>query len=144
MKKLFTLFASLLVAGVSSTFGCTSRVYAFDMPSSSPSGGMIPVVSAAAESDHVLKATPGNLYNLRVTTGANAGYVLVFNATAAPADGAGQTPVLCEKIAANSTLTPPALPYALYFSTGIVVSFSTTGCFTKTADATAFFAAQVK
>lgn len=143
MKKLIALLGFLFLTGCCFG-GICSKAHAFDSPSAAPGVGIIPVVSAAAEANHVLKATPGNLYYLRATSGANAGYVLVFNAAAAPADGAAQTPVLCEKLAANSSLAVFDLSYPYYFSTGIVVSFSTTGCFTKTADATAFFSAQVK
>lgn len=109
-------------------------------------GGLTPVKSAAAEGSNVL-CTPTSdgckLRALTVTNGATAGYVLVFNATSAPADGA-VTPVYCWAMpATNSTIgvdfTTPAR-----FTTGITVVYSTTGCFTKTASATAFFSAEVK
>lgn len=106
--------------------------------------GITPVVSSAAEGSHVLKASSGNLYSLYVTTGATAGFLMTFNATAAPADGA-VTPVECVAVAANQTTAasfnsgPPDA-----YSTGIVAVFSSTGCFTKTVSATAFFKGRVK
>jgi hypothetical protein len=69
---------------------------------------------------------------------------MVFNATSAPIDGA-VTPQNCIQVPANSTNflnwapQPPE-----WYSTGISVAFSTTGCFTKTASATAFFHALVQ
>lgn len=111
-------------------------------PSPAPAAGITPVVSAAVESNHVLKASAGNLYAYQVTTGAAAGYVMLFNALSAPVDGA-VTPVKCVAVAANSTvgvsMNPPEA-----FSTGITIVFSTTGCFTKTASATAMFSGDVK
>ncbi len=111
-------------------------------PSSGATTGIAPVRSTSAESAKVFKSSAGNLYAYQVTTGASAGYVLLFNATSAPIDGA-VTPVKCVSVAANSTvgvsMNPPE-----YFSTGITAVFSTTGCFTKTASATAMFSGDVK
>lgn len=114
------------------------------VPDSTTTIGITRIVSAAAESNHVLKGSAGNLYGVYVTTGATAGYLLVFNATSAPVDGA-VTPSECLWAPANSTTFlnfnpgPPAI-----FSTGITAVFSSTGCFTKTASATAYFAGSVK
>jgi hypothetical protein len=105
--------------------------------------GITPVVSATAESSHLIKAAPGNLYSLYVTTGASAGYVMTFNANTAPADGA-VSPVECVVAPANSTISisfagPPDI-----YSLGMVAVFSSTGCFTKTASPTAFFKARAQ
>lgn len=105
--------------------------------------GITPVVSSAPESGHLIKAAPGNLYSLYVTTGAAAGYVMTFNSKSAPADGA-VTPVECVAAPANSTISisftgPPDI-----YSQGIVAVFSSTGCFTKTASPTAFFKARAQ
>lgn len=100
------------------------------------------VSSTAAESSHILKSSAGTIYSLTVTTGATAGYVLVFNATSAPSDGS-VTPSDCVSVSAGAstgiTWSPP-----LSLSTGITVVFSSSGCFTKTASATAFFSGQVQ
>jgi hypothetical protein len=116
------------------------------VPHSAAAGAIIPVVSTAAEASHVLKASAGNFYSLAVTAGASAGYVLVFNAISAPADGA-VTPVECIAVAANATVTIPssgAFDIPVRYSAGITAVFSTTGCFTKTASTTAFFSGKVQ
>jgi hypothetical protein len=105
--------------------------------------GITPVVSAGAEASHLIRGAPGNLYSLYVTTGAVAGYVMTFNAITAPADGA-VAPIECVAAPANSTISisfngPPDI-----YSLGIVAVFSSTGCFTKTASATAFFKARAQ
>ena len=111
-------------------------------PSPAAITGLTPVVSGAAEGSKVLKASAGNLYAYQVTTGASAGYVMLFNATSSPADGA-VTPVKCVSVAANSTVGASMEPPE-YFSTGITAVFSTTGCYTKTVSATAMFSGDVK
>jgi hypothetical protein len=111
-------------------------------PSPSSNTGLVPVVSTAAEASKVLKASAGNLYAYQVTTGAAAGYVMLFNATSAPVDGA-VAPVKCVAVPAGATVGVSNVPPE-YFSTGITAVFSTTGCFTKTASATAMFSGDVK
>ena len=108
-------------------------------PSSSSSFAITPASSAALETSHVLKASAGNLYSVYVITTSVGGYLMTFNATSAPADGA-VTPVECIPVPASSVASinfdgaPPD-----NYSTGIVAVFSTTGPFTKTSSATAFF-----
>lgn len=122
----------------------TSPLPVSPSPSSGTAAGITPVVSATLESNHVLDASPGNLYWLNVTSGATAGYLMTFNATSAPGDGA-VTPIDCVQVPINSTVslaTAGAPPET--FATGITAVFSSTGCFTKTASATAFFNGGVK
>lgn len=113
-------------------------------PTAGATAGITPVVSGAAEGTHVLKGGAGNLYSVYATAGATAGFLMVFNATAAPGDGA-VTPIQCIQVPANTTQGvsfnpgPPEV-----YATGISVAFSTTGCFTKTVSATAFFHGSVK
>lgn len=102
-----------------------------------------PIVSAAAEGSHILKASAGSAYRVSTTTGASAGYVMVFNATSAPADGA-VTPIVCRVIAANTSVELDWSTVPKAFATGITVVFSTTGCFTKTVSATAFFEGDIR
>lgn len=97
--------------------------------------------SAAAEGNHVFKTTAGILYGITATIAATSGYLMVFDATSAPADGAVM-PKLCYAI--GSAINQGILiPYPIPFANGIVAVFSTTGCFSKTAS-NAFFAAQVR
>ena len=103
-----------------------------------------PVVSGSAGSNLVVKAACDPAIGCRLidfqVTGTVAGYVLVFDAASAPADGA-VTPAKCFQVPVGTTgIQWAANP--LKFSTGIVLVMSTTGCFTKTASATAFFSAE--
>ena len=102
-------------------------------------GPATPVVSAAAEGSHILKASPGCLLATYVTIGATGGYLMIFNSTTVPADGA-VTPVECIQVAASTTGWENWAPLPPeYFSLGIVAVFSTTGCFTKTIGSSVFF-----
>lgn len=149
MKKLLALLFFLtipayaagtqqqIVPGYQATTGCPGGSTFCWAPAATPAN------SAAAESNHVFKASAGTLFGLSVTSGASAGYVLVFNATTAPADGA-VTPVACYALAANQTLGIAFTPFPLAMSTGITAVFSTgANCFTKTASASAFFLGEV-
>ena len=93
------------------------------------------VQSSSALASSQLVATNKTLVGTAITTTA-AGYLMIFNATSAPADGA-VTPVFCF----YTSGAPGSVSYALntYFSTGITLVYSSTGCFTKTASATAMF-----
>lgn len=116
-------------------------------PSALVTVGITPVVSTSAESSHVLKATPGNAYSAYATNlTATAGFLMLFNATSAPADGAVQ-PLACVSLPPNN---PASINYSPgppgVFSVGItaVVSSATT-CFTKTTGTiTAFISGLVK
>lgn len=116
------------------------------MPGATSATGIASVASTAAESCHVLKGSAGNLLSLTVTLGATSGWVLVFDATSAPMDGAGQTPSWWSPVTSNGTFgsISSAWLVPLNFATGITACFSTTGPFTKTASSTAAFSAQVK
>lgn len=108
------------------------------------SAGAAPVVSVAAEGSHVLKAGPGCLLAAYVYNSGAAGFLMVLNSTTVPADGA-VTPLECIPVAAasyqfiNFAPQPPE-----YYSTGISIVVSTTGCFTKTVSSGAFFHALVQ
>ena len=103
-----------------------------------------PVATTAAAGTLVLKNTPGQLLSVTCTAGAVAGYLMVFDAVAAPADGAG-TPIWVSGLIAISgsyTFQSGAGP-GLRCNNGISLAFSSTGPFSKTASATAFMAGQV-
>lgn len=123
--------------------GDVNGAYVVNSPTAAATSGTAGNATAAAASALVVKASAGNLYGLNVTSGAAAGFVMIFNAVSAPADGA-VTPARCIPLAASTgiELNYRALPMA--FTTGITVVFSTTGCFSKTASATAFIAADAK
>jgi hypothetical protein len=106
------------------------------------------VVSAAAENNHVLKAAPGQLVSVYAANlTATAGYLVILNAVANPADGA-ITPLDCANLPANglASISYSPGPYAIY-SVGIVaVVTSAATCFTKTTSGgmTAFISGRVK
>lgn len=102
----------------------------FAVTSNSAVGGSLTVVGSG---------TP-TLFLLNVVSGASAGFVLVFNGTVVPADGA-VTPKLCYTLPANSTFNMPPSDRAYFSGGGVTIVFSTTGCFTKTISNTAFIAA---
>lgn len=129
--------AQPIVPGYQATTGCSGA----NIPCWAPAA--TPVNSAALESSHVFKATTGTLFGLSVTATSAAGYVLIYNSTTAPADGA-VTPVACYYIpSAPGTVGIAFTPFPLKMSTGIVAVFSTTGCFTQTGSATAFFLGEI-
>jgi len=116
-------------------------------PSSSSAIGITPVVSTITESTHVLKSTPGNVYSAyAVNHTATQGYLVLLNATVAPADGA-ILPLACAFLPPNGTASlnyapgPPGV-----FSVGITaVTTSAATCFTKTTGAiTAFISGLVQ
>lgn len=111
-------------------------------PSSAANAGTPPIATPLAAASLVLKASAGNLYGIEATAGASAGYLLIFDATSAPTDGT-VTPKYCKNVPAN-TAVELAWIVPASFTTGITAVFSTTGCFTKTASATAFISGMVK
>lgn len=109
-------------------------------PSASSSAAATNAASTAVGSNLVLKAGAGNLYSLTVTIGATSGYLMIFNATSLPSNGA-VTPNFCVPITSDGTsgTWSGAWPMPRRFSTGITAGFSTTGCFNLTASSTAAF-----
>jgi len=111
------------------------------VPSTVAAVGITPVVTTVAAGSLVLKASSGNLYSVNITSGASAGYLMLFNSTTAPADGT-VTPIKVMPIAANAGLVVNFNP-PIRFGTGITAVFSTTGPFSKTISATAFISGDV-
>jgi hypothetical protein len=96
-----------------------------------------PLANATAAGSVIASTRPVVLSRLAVTAGASAGYLMVFDATTVPADGT-VTPVICRAVTANGSVAV-SLDAPARFATGLVLVFSTTGCFSKTISATAFF-----
>jgi hypothetical protein len=135
MRKNFICILLALLA-----FSCNQTpVYA------NPLGNAVATAqTATAASNAILKASGGMLNSLSVTTGATAGYVMVFDSATLPANGT-VTPKFCYgSLPATSGIAVSYLPYAVPFVNGITVAFSSTGCFTLTASATAFISGQVQ
>lgn len=109
-------------------------------PSSGSSAAVTSASSTSAGSNLVVKSGAGNLYHLTVSIGATSGYLMLFDATALPSNGA-VTPSYCLPVTSNGTNGGAAIEFATpkRFGTGITAGFSTTGCFTLTASTTASF-----
>lgn len=123
----------------------TPHVYSSAAPSSGTAAGVSNAQSTTNGSSLVVKATAGNLYQLTTTIGATSGYLLLFDAATLPANGA-VTPLGCWPVASNGANGVVSLAFdpPKPFATGITAGFSTTGCFTLTASATAAFFAGYK
>ena len=103
---------------------------------------VVPQATTAVATSVVVSAAPALLHGASITTGASGGYFLALNATADPGNGA-VTPLKCVAVAANSSATMTADSATSWlFSKGIVLVFSTTGCFIEAQSATAFFSWQ--
>lgn len=142
------------VMGYLTTSGCPAGVtscfvqYGSTVPTSGGGSGSTPatpVSSPSISSNLVVKASSGALVSFSATadsalapSGSSVWYLMFFNATSAPADGA-VTPVKCYQVTGAQTGGTFAAS-GVTFSTGIVEVASTTGCFSKTASAHAFLA----
>lgn len=116
----------------------TNASYAAIVPSSQATAAPTSTQTAVAAGSLIVKASAGNLYGYDCCAGASAGYLMVFDSAAAPADGT-VTPKRVHAIAANASLSRSFNP-PIRCAAGIVLVFSTTGAFTKTISATAFLA----
>lgn len=116
-------------------------------PSAASSNGVASVHATAAVTSKVIKASAGNWYDAYVATGAVAGYAIALDAASDPGNGAltGSTVIGCQQVQANSQVGwavngAPPVPV----TNGLVIVFSTTGCFTETQSATAYISGRVK
>lgn len=144
--------ASINVIGATHLAGITaSGVAALSIssgtgwPSAAPIGSpaaLPPVASASAEASKIVASAPAKLYAVHaVNQTATGGFLLIFDAVTAPADGA-VTPKDCKPLPASGDAEIAYAPGAA-FSTGVVAVVSSgAGCFTKTTGViTAFFRA---
>lgn len=100
------------------------------------------VQATSAAASNLIVSGPHLLLGFHVTPTV-AGYVMIFDATSAPADGT-VSPLGCFGVPApasaglSSTLSMANTPLATTAQNGIAVVFSTTGCFTLTKSSTAY------
>lgn len=107
--------------------GDTSGAYFVRVLTSAAPGGVVPVVNQNAFS-LLLKASAGNFVGGYILAGATAGFLIAYNAVAAPAAGAGLTANLIlgvVPVAANSPASLGDYDVPERFGTGIVLLFST-------------------
>lgn len=105
------------------------------------------VSSSALAANQVVVAGAGTFYSFDVsadsTLSGAAWWVMVYDATSAPADGT-VTPAKCYALPSGTTSIFAAFPNGITFGTGITIGVSTTGCFTKTASTHAFISGDYK
>lgn len=125
----------------------TNVISTVRVSSAAASAGVAPVQTPSLAGSLVAKNSAGNLHSFEVsadsTLSGAAWWVLFFNATSVPADGA-VAPAMCYAAKSGDTRVNDAFSQPVYFSTGIVIVASTTGCFSKTISAHAFAAAGVQ
>ena len=102
----------------------------------------VPISSTSAlASNQVVCSAACNLYSFQIsadsTLSAAAWWVMVFNATSAPADGA-VTPAKCYAVPSGTTSFSAGWATPVRLGTGATIVASTTGCFSKTASVHAF------
>jgi len=108
-------------------------------PSSAATSAVSSAQTTVAAGSLIAKASAGNLYGVNATSGASAGYLLIYDSATVPADGT-TTPKKTYVMAANSTIAFD-FDMPVRMASGIVLVFSTTGPFAKAISATAFLAA---
>lgn len=110
-------------------------------PSSASGAAVAYTSSAALAANQVVKASAGNLYSFDVsadsTLSAAAWWIMIYDATSAPVDGA-VTPAKCYAMPAGTTGYAAAFFTPLRMGTGITIGVSTSGCFAKVASTHAF------
>jgi hypothetical protein len=116
------------------------------IPSSASGAALTKSATQSAASNAVVKSGAGNLYGLTVTIGATAGWVMVFDATALPSNGAtGASMIWCYPVNSDGTKGGIDKDFGspIPFTTGLTLGFSSTACNSLTASATAFFYGRV-
>jgi len=117
-----------LPVSLSSSAGATAIL----VPTGLAANGITPIASASAESCHVFKSSPGNVYGLSGYIGA-AGFIYIQNLAAAPTNGAivpYVAPIYVGAAGSWSWTPPTGAP--VLFTAGITVCASSTGPLTLT------------
>jgi len=120
-------------------FGPMGGTYTFNgaVTATVPVPAIAPQVSADSVSNFVPTAAGKTLFGFTVKNTSTAGWVVVFDATSLPSNGAA-APKVCFALAANTSVTYIA-PVPMLFATGITLGYSSTSCDSITASATAKF-----
>lgn len=109
----------------------------------SRTGGAIPIAAGnGTAAGYVAKSGPGSLYWVRADVGVS-GFLMAFDATSVPADGA-VSPVLCFPVFAGTSNFFIGTNDPIPFENGMAIVFSTTGPFTKTGTTNAFLSWRVQ
>lgn len=144
MKRLF-LLAFLILCPQLALAQAPTKLCAVSGDQLSCVPSLFPISTPALASDLVVKAVPANLWSFEVSNAtAAAWWILIFDAITAPVDGA-VVPVKCYAMPAGTTnFSASFSPMPIQFRIGVVISNSTTGCFTKTASVQAFISGDAR
>ena len=116
-------------------------------PTSASGAATSRTTTTALAANLVVKGSAGNLYGFTVsadsTLSGAAWWIMVYDATSAPADGA-VTPAKCYAMPSGVTSASYSFPAPTAFATGITIGVSTDGCFTKAASIHAFISGDYK
>lgn len=127
----------------------TASVPVVAAPSGNATAGVAPVVCGSAVSSCVLKASAGNLYAVYADCTA-ACWLMVFNATSAPANGATTAGIAasnmteCVPIAAGGVGGVAYSVFPAIYTTGMTATISSTACATLTLSTVGFIHGLVK
>lgn len=141
--------AGTAAAGVVTVQGIASMtpVLATETPSSAAGAANAFSSTSALASNLVLKASAGNLYSFEVaadsTLSAAAWWIMIYNATSLPGDGA-VTPAKCYAVPAGTSNVSANFTVPVRFGTGITIGVSTNGCFTQAASIHAFISGEAQ
>lgn len=127
-------------------FGPNAAQAVVGVPTSASGAALVAISRTDAGSNLQAKTSGGSLYSWSVTSGATAGYLLIYNRATIPPEGVTGANALvdCIAVPANSTVRSGVAPMPELFSAGIWLNFSSTGCFVQTSSETAFIRAQVQ
>jgi len=98
------------------------------VPSAAASSAIKPIVATAPASQLVVKTGPGNFYGATIIAGSASGYLIAYNATAAPSADASIDPAKrlhATSVLANGTASLGEFATPDLFDAGIVLLFST-------------------
>ena len=148
MKKLF-LLAFLILCPQLALAQAPTKLCAVSGDQKSCVTSLFPSSSAVLASSQVVSVLPANLWSFEVsadaTLSAATWTIMIFDAIAAPADGA-VVPVKCYVMPTGTTNFSASFLMPIQFRTGVVISVSTTAgdCFNKTASTHAFISGDAR
>lgn len=145
----FVQYGSILpVSGTITASFSTASISVSMVPQTGAAFGIAPAASSTqSETSHVFCTASCNLYSVEANAGTTAGFVLVMNLTALPANGAitAANLIHCWTIGANQSLVRDFRDIPEFYSAGVVVALSTNAsCLTLTAGLALYFSGDVK
>ena len=145
MMRLLLVVAALLTAAIPAS----AQTSIFPNSNTQTAVNLVPVVCGSAVSSCVLKAGGGNFYGVYANC-TSACWVMVFNATSLPSNGATTAGTAsgnlgdCFEVGAGSSKSLFYVPFPKPYSAGITVAISSTACGTLTASTVGFISGVAK